>query len=64
MELKLDQPEANLLIDILESHLGDLRMEIGKTENFDMRNELTHDEEMLKSMIVRLKATASLPTAS
>ena len=64
MELKLEQPEADLLIDILESHLGDLRMEIGKTENFDMRNELKHDEEMLKSMIVRLKATASLPTAS
>ena len=63
MELKLDQPEADLLIDILESHLGDLRMEIGKTENFDMRNDLKHDEEMLKSMIARLKATASLPTA-
>jgi len=63
MELKLDQPEAGLLIDILESHLGDLRMEIGKTENFDMRNDLKHDEEMLKSMIARLKATASLPTA-
>ena len=63
MELKLDQPEAGLLIDILESHLGDLRMEIGKTENFDMRNDLKHDEETLKSMIARLKTTASLPTA-
>ena len=63
MELKLDQPEAALLIDILESHLGDLRMEIGKTENFDMRNDLKHDEEMLKAMIARLKATASLPSA-
>lgn len=64
MELKLEPAEVALLTDILESHLGDLRMEIGKTENFDMRNDLKHDEVMLKSMIARLKATEGIAAAS
>ncbi len=49
------EEESGLLLRTLESALGDLRMEIGKTENFDMRQELKRDEELLKGMIERLK---------
>jgi predicted phosphatase len=58
LELKLEPRERELLTDILESHLGDLRMEIGKTENFEMRNDLKADEQVLKGLIARVKTPA------
>ncbi|MBE7519036.1 MAG: hypothetical protein HS107_07285 [Thermoflexaceae bacterium] len=54
MELKLEQSEAALLKQVLERFLGNLRMEIGKTENFGMRQELKADEEVVKAIIARL----------
>jgi hypothetical protein len=53
------EEEGALLLRTLESALGDLRMEVGKTENFEMRQGLKHDEELLKAMIARLRAVAS-----
>lgn len=53
------EEEGGLLLRTLESALGDLRMEVGKTENFAMRQGLKHDEELLKAMIARLRAVAS-----
>ncbi len=54
MQLTLEPTEAALLRTILERYLGDLRMEVGKTENFQMRQELKHDEEVVKALIARL----------
>ncbi len=42
----------------LTTSLRELREEIGKTENYDMRQGLKADEERLKSLLVRLGATA------
>jgi hypothetical protein len=53
------EEEGVLLLRMLESALGDLRMEIGKTENFAMRQDLKHDEELLKAMIARLRQVAA-----
>ena len=64
MELKLEPRETALLTTILESHLGDLRMEIGKTENFEMRNSLKADEQVLKGLIARVKTGAPATTSS
>ncbi|HXU24803.1 MAG TPA: hypothetical protein VN697_12320 [Tepidiformaceae bacterium] len=64
MDLKLEPRETVLLTNILESHLGDLRMEIGKTENFDMRNSLKADEQVLKGLIARIKAPVESPASS
>jgi hypothetical protein len=59
MQVTLEPTEASLLLSILDSSLGDLRMEIGKTENFDMRNELKDREAIPKTILVRVRnATA------
>ncbi len=50
MQITLEQPEAALLQQILENHLGDLRMEIGKTENYDMRQDLKQREATLRAL--------------
>lgn len=54
MELRLEASEAALLKETLEGFLGNLRMEVGKTENYAMRQGLKADEEVVKSHITRL----------
>lgn len=58
MQLNLEQRELDLLRNLLERALGDLRMEVGKTENYQMRTELKEDEAVLKGIIERLSVTA------
>ncbi len=54
MQLQLDDAEVTLLRTILERHLGDFRMEIGKTEDYDMRQWMKRDEQSIKNMLERL----------
>lgn len=54
MQLTLQPDEATLLKDILTSYLSDLRMEIGDTENYELREDLKRDEEMIKVLLARL----------
>jgi hypothetical protein len=54
MQLQLEDAEVTLLRTILERHLGDFRMEIGKTEDYDMRQWMKRDEQSIKSMLERL----------
>jgi hypothetical protein len=61
MQISLEPMEAQLLRSILEQHLGDLRMEIGKTESYDMRNDLKHNEEMLNNILGRLALQTPTP---
>jgi hypothetical protein len=56
MDLQLDDRDAELLRSILERYLGDFRMEIGKTEDFDMRNDMKKDEARLKAIMSKLGA--------
>ncbi len=56
MRIELDQAEAHLLRQILERSLGELRMEISNTENFEWRQRLHADEERIKSLLQRLPA--------
>ncbi len=63
MQLTLNSAEAALLASILDRHLGNLRMEVGKTENFEMRNALKHDEVVLKALIKRLQAVVEASPA-
>lgn len=58
VQLNLEQRELDLLRNLLERALGDLRMEVGKTENYQMRTELKEDEAVLKGIIERLSVTA------
>jgi len=54
MDLHLEAAEAELLRRVLTSYLSDLREEIGKTEDYDMRQSLKREEEQIKSLIERL----------
>jgi len=58
MQFTLQDHEVDLLRNILERHLGDFRMEIGKTEDFNMRTSMKEDEEALKSILNQLQVTA------
>ena len=55
-ELKLSDEQAQLLRQILESYLSDLRMEIADTDSYDFRQRLKRREVFLKDVIGRLAA--------
>lgn len=61
MELKLEENEVALLRNILERYLGDFKMEIGKTENFEMRNSMKQDEATLVGIMGRLGSKVGAP---
>ena len=44
----------NVSVGQVEAALSDLRMEVSGTENYDMRQDLKKDEDVLKSIISRL----------
>lgn len=52
--LELNQNESKMLRDVLESYLGDLRMEISDTDSHDLREELKQEEHFLRDLIHRL----------
>ncbi len=56
MNLDLNNDEVVLLHRILENYLPALRSEVYKTENYDWRESLKQDEEVLKGIIARLDA--------
>ena len=53
--LELTEDEAALLTELLQSHLGDLRMEIAGTDLQSFRDKLRKKEEIIKQMIDRLE---------
>ena len=55
MQLELDAADVALLEQILSGRLGDLRMEISNTDDFDFRKGLKEDEERIKSLLERLQ---------
>ena len=59
MDLQLDDRDAGLLRSILERYLGDFRMEIGKTEDYNMRNDMKADEARLKAIMGKLGAAVA-----
>lgn len=60
--IQLDEREGQLVLDILRNTLGDLRMTISDTENFDWRQQMKADEETIKTIIARLEASVSSTT--
>jgi hypothetical protein len=59
MNLTLSNEEAALLVRILQTDLGDLKAETGKTENYDWRVAMKADEELLRGIIARLQQTGA-----
>lgn len=54
VRLELEQDQAEMLREMLESYLGDLRMEISQTDQMDFREDLKKREALLKDLIARL----------
>jgi len=54
VRLELDRQQAEMLREMLEGYLGDLRMEVSQTDQKDFREDLKKREELLKDLIERL----------
>ncbi|HEY7270912.1 MAG TPA: hypothetical protein VH951_13890 [Dehalococcoidia bacterium] len=54
MELHLDEDELAVLRAVLGRYLPELREEVYKTENYDLRQALKKDEEVVKALIERV----------
>jgi len=55
IHLELTQEEKEMLIDILENDLSDLRMEIADTDSLDFREMLKKQKEVLKKALETLR---------
>jgi hypothetical protein len=53
-QLEMNHDEWDVLRNVLESYLGDLRTEIAGTESHDFRQRLKQQESVLKGLIARL----------
>ena len=59
MNLELSRPEFDLLRQVLERHISNLRMEVAGTDNYEWRKEMQADEERLKDVLARLDEAGS-----
>lgn len=54
MQVNLDENEISAVLDALSSYIPQLREEIGKTENYDMRQDLKAQEAALTGLVSKL----------
>jgi len=59
MNLELSRPEFDLLRQVLERHISNLRMEIAGTDKYEWRKDMQADEERLKDVLARLDQAGS-----
>jgi hypothetical protein len=51
LQFTLRPEDRNLLVNIVEEYLGDLRAEIGDTDNFDYRSNLKAEEKAVREIL-------------
>ncbi len=51
LQFSLRPEDRDLLVDIVEEYLSDLREEIGDTDNFDYRNKLKGEEKTIGEIL-------------
>lgn len=54
MQVNLEESEVSAMLDALSSYIPQLREEIGKTENYDMRQDLKAQEAALTGLVAKL----------
>ncbi|MEO6457998.1 MAG: hypothetical protein ABIO92_06960 [Chloroflexia bacterium] len=54
MQVNLQENEVAAVLDALSSYIPQLREEIGKTENYDMRQDLKAQEAALTGLVSKL----------
>jgi hypothetical protein len=58
-QFNLSPEEVQVIREILESYLGDLRVEVHHTDDFDYREGLKHKEVVIKKLLQQLQPEAS-----
>jgi hypothetical protein len=56
MTLILNDHEAALLAEFLETHLPDLRREVARTEKHEFRHRLVQRQELAEKLLAQLHA--------
>ena len=56
MQLALSEEEREVLAEILQDVLPNLREEVYRTENYDYREQLKQRETVVKDLLTRLAA--------
>jgi hypothetical protein len=57
MKIEMTAPERDLLLTLLADELGRLKGEIYKTETWDYKEQLKSREQILTSLLDRLKVS-------
>jgi len=63
MAEQLTPEDLELLQDIIEEYISDLRMEIQETDSYDFRQGLKQKEEALKRILRTLRSGSTTPLA-
>lgn len=58
IQLDFTREEGEILLEILETELSDLRMEIANTDSLDFREMLKQRKEVVKKVITALRGEA------
>jgi hypothetical protein len=64
LELDLDLTEREVLLDVVETILADLRMEIGRTDRKEYREMLKKRKQVLQKTLLCLRGESSTMVAS
>ncbi len=59
IHLTLDQAESAELLALLEQTLGETRVELHRTHTPKFRDEVQHEEEILKGVLEKLRCARS-----
>jgi hypothetical protein len=59
MQINLEAKEVTALLSVLDSYIPQLREEISKTDNYDMRQDLNAQEQTLSSLVTKLGGKVS-----
>lgn len=59
LHLDLNDEEQQILSDLLEEYIGDLRMEVADTDSSDYREMLKHRERVLKKLLAVVRPAAA-----
>lgn len=63
IQVDLDDREGQIFLEVLETALSDLRMEIANTDSMDYREMLKGRKEVIKKVIGALRAAGATPAA-
>jgi hypothetical protein len=56
LRLELTDEEQRVLAELLETDIGDLRLEIADTDNAEFREMLKRREQVLKHLLAQVRA--------